>query len=77
MLAYDAEDNVLRSSITGTAENAYGTPDNIYSVVLFTIKGEMKMNKRHARYPLVLTASTRKGPYGVLFVCPPGLTLAV
>jgi hypothetical protein len=45
MLSYDAEDNTLRSSISGTAENSYGTPDNIYSVVHFTLDGKMKSDK--------------------------------
>lgn len=45
ILSYDAEDNTLRSSIYGTAENSYGVSDNIYSVMRFTIKGEMKKDK--------------------------------
>ena len=45
MLSYDSEENTLNSSIGGTAENAYGTPDNIYSVVTFTLNGEMKSDK--------------------------------
>jgi hypothetical protein len=45
MLSYDAQDNTLRASIWGTAENSYGVPDNIRSVVLFTIEGKMKKDK--------------------------------
>lgn len=45
MLSYDVEDNTLRLFIGGTAENTYGVPDNIYSVIQFTIKGEMKQDK--------------------------------
>jgi hypothetical protein len=28
--------------MSGTAENAYGTPDNISSSIAFTVKGVMK-----------------------------------
>jgi hypothetical protein len=45
LISYDVKENTLSVSIGGTAENSYGTPDNIYSVVHFTLDGKMKSDK--------------------------------
>ena len=41
-LSFDAEENRIVAYMSGTAENAYGTPDNISSSIPFTVKGVMK-----------------------------------
>jgi hypothetical protein len=41
MLVFDAEEQQIVAYMSGTAENAYGTPDNISSSIKFSKTGQM------------------------------------
>jgi ABC-type glycerol-3-phosphate transport system substrate-binding protein len=44
-LFYDKETKRIKAMMSGTAENAYGVPDNIYTFIPFDIKGKMIEDK--------------------------------
>ena len=44
-LFYDKETKRIKAMMSGTAENAYGVPDNIYTFIPFNIKGKMIEDK--------------------------------
>ena len=44
-LSYDKETIRIYAFMSGTAENAYGVPDNISTIVPFDIKGKMILDK--------------------------------
>ena len=44
-LSYDKETKRIYAFMSGTAENAYGVPDNISTIVPFDIKGKMILDK--------------------------------
>ena len=44
-LSYDKETNRIIAFMSGTAENAYGVPDNISTIIPFDIKGKMIKDK--------------------------------
>jgi hypothetical protein len=45
MLVYNAKEKCIIANMSGTAENAYGTPDNLSSSIPFSLKGEMKTDE--------------------------------
>jgi hypothetical protein len=45
MLYYGKEENSIKVHVKGTAENAYGVPDNISSTISFNLKGKMINDK--------------------------------
>jgi hypothetical protein len=45
ILAYDPEKKCIVAHMSGTAENAYGTADNINTSIPFSLKGAMKQDK--------------------------------
>lgn len=44
-LSYDKEENRIIALMSGTAENAYGVPDNLNTIIPFDIKGKMIEDK--------------------------------
>ena len=45
MLVFDRTEKKLLAYMKGTAENAYGTPDNISSTIPFDLKGKLLLDK--------------------------------
>jgi hypothetical protein len=44
-ISYDKKENKIYAIMSGTAENAYGVPDNINTFIPFDIKGKMIKDK--------------------------------
>jgi len=44
-ISYDKKENKINAIMSGTAENAYGVPDNINTFIPFDIKGKMIEDK--------------------------------
>ena len=44
-ISYDKKENKINAFMSGTAENAYGVPDNINTFIPFDIKGKMIEDK--------------------------------
>ena len=44
-IRYDEKEKNITVFMSGTAENAYGVPDNVFSIIRFDLNGKMMMTK--------------------------------